>query len=107
MSIEKGRYVSDHPLPTDHEREILTILIEECAEVQQRATKLLRFGATEIQSNQDLTNVERLSLEIGDLQFMILMAARLKLVDFDRVIEGQWRKQTQLDKFLQTNKEGH
>lgn len=42
------RYVTSCELPSPYERELLTILIEECAEVQQRATKLLRFGRDEV-----------------------------------------------------------
>jgi len=38
------KFVSPCPPPTAREREIAEIIIEECAEIQQRATKLLRFG---------------------------------------------------------------
>ncbi len=43
------KFTTPAPLPTAYQREILTILIEECAEVQQRATKMLRFGIEETQ----------------------------------------------------------
>ena len=61
------RFITPGPLPTPREREILTILIEEAAEVQQRATKALRFGLTEIQPSKTRTNRVRLSAEMGDL----------------------------------------
>lgn len=48
--------------------EILLIqLMEECAEVSQRASKALRFGLDEVQPGQELNNKERLNLEISDL----------------------------------------
>jgi hypothetical protein len=46
---------------------LLTCLIEECAEVQQRATKILRFGANEKRPGQDFNNTELLVGEINDL----------------------------------------
>ncbi len=45
----------------------LSVLIEECAEVAQRATKAQRFGIGEIQPDQLKTNVERLTGEYADL----------------------------------------
>lgn len=49
---------------TEH---LLNVLIEECAEVIQRATKAKRFGLWEIQPEQRLTNQERLVYELNDL----------------------------------------
>lgn len=49
---------------TEH---LLTILGEECAEVAQRVSKALRFGPTEIQPGQPLTNMERVGQELADL----------------------------------------
>lgn len=46
---------------------LLTILIEECNEVAQRASKALRFGASEVQPGQPLTNAERIVGEMSDL----------------------------------------
>lgn len=74
------KFVSPHPLPSDHERELLTILIEECAEVRQRATKMLRFGRDEVQPGQDFTNADRLAKEIGDLVVMVELAVQAGLV---------------------------
>lgn len=78
---EPERFITPCDLPSPHEREILDILIEECAEVTQRATKLLRFGRDEVQPGQDITNRDRLSLEVGDLLGMIEMAADRGLID--------------------------
>lgn len=46
---------------------LLSCLIEECAEVIQRATKAQRFGLDEVQPEQLRTNQERLALELADL----------------------------------------
>jgi hypothetical protein len=46
---------------------LLLVLAEECAEVQQRITKALRFGLQEVQPEQDMTNEQRISYELNDL----------------------------------------
>lgn len=46
---------------------LLSCLIEECAEVIQRATKAQRFGLREVQPEQELTNEQRLAAELADL----------------------------------------
>ena len=99
------RFISPAPPATPYEREILTILIEECDEVSQRACKALRFGPTEIQPDQPLGNIERLSLEIGDLMAVIDVATSLELVRYDFVAEGMKRKREKLKKYLQTTPE--
>ncbi len=52
---------------------LLTCLIEECVEVAQRGTKILRFGWDEVQEGQDLNNQNRLSNELSDLAALIEM----------------------------------
>ena len=49
---------------TEH---LLACLAEECAEVAQRAMKAQRFGLFEIQPDQELSNIKRLSQEVNDL----------------------------------------
>jgi hypothetical protein len=49
---------------TEH---LLDILIEECAEVIQRATKAKRFGMNEIQPGQELSNEARIAYELNDI----------------------------------------
>jgi hypothetical protein len=94
-------YVSPFPPLTPYEREVMEILIEECLEVGQRGTKMLRFGAQEIQPGQPLDNIARLSQEIGNLQHMIKLAAQLNLVDWDHIGEGIIDKKKQLAKYMQ------
>lgn len=64
-------FVTPAALPCAYDAELLVILMEECAEVQQRASKILRFGAAETEPGQLLDNICRLSLEIGHLECMI------------------------------------
>lgn len=53
--------------------ERLAILIEECAEVQQASTKILRFGRESINPYSEISNAERLEQELGDLLAMIFL----------------------------------
>lgn len=54
---------------------LLVQLMEECAEVAQRASKALRFGLNEVEPNQKgpipLTNENRLAYEIADLRVTV------------------------------------
>lgn len=52
---------------------LLVCLAEECAEVAQRCTKALRFGLSEVQDGQELTNEQRLKYELTDLYTLIYM----------------------------------
>lgn len=49
---------------TEH---LLACLIEECAEIQQAATKALRFGLTDGYPGADTTNSQDIAREITDL----------------------------------------
>lgn len=51
-----------------NEREyLLTVLVEECAEVAQRACKAMRFGLFETEPGQPDGNKRRLERELADL----------------------------------------
>ena len=104
----QGRFVSPSPPPTSYERECAEILIEEtseiikeAAELQQRATKLLRFGVLEVQPGQSDSNRRRLGLELGDLLETMSHAECAGIINPDDVAEGQFRKRRQLEKFMQ------
>lgn len=101
-----AKFVSPCPLPTPYECELLTILIEECAEVAQRATKMLRFGVEEIQPDQSFSNQERLSDEVGDLQCMIAKCTDEGLMSKTRIRDAHRKKWSKLKKYMQTSKEG-
>jgi len=57
----------------DDTKEILTILQEECAEVIVEVSKCFRFGPDQMMEGVDVTNIQRLQKEIGDLQAMIVL----------------------------------
>lgn len=100
------KFVSPCPPPTAHQAEILALIIEECAEVQQRATKMLRFGVAEVQPGQEYTNAQRLSHELGDLMAVLRYAASCGLIDSDTIAWAEHRKHPKLLKFLQTEPQG-
>jgi hypothetical protein len=49
---------------------LLVKLIEEAAEVQQRAAKALQYGLGEIQEGQEFSNAHRLSEELRDMNYI-------------------------------------
>lgn len=62
---------------------LLMCLAEECAEIQQRVSKALRFGLYEIQPDQQYTNQYRIMLELYDLLGVIeLLQERRILTNF-------------------------
>lgn len=112
-SIASEKFVTQEPLPTDHEREIIVCMIEEAGEtidelsrtlatVIKRATKMLRFGVHEVQVGQDKDNVHRLSTEIGDLYALIDRATTLGLINISTIVEARKAKEEKLKKYLQT-----
>ena len=78
----------------DDTKEILTILQEECAEVIVEVSKCFRFGPDQIMEGMDVTNMERLQKEIGDLQAMIEL-----LVDNKVGVTTQGLKEAKKAKF--------
>lgn len=96
------KFKSPEPRPTPFQAESLEILIEECAEVSQRATKILRFGLEEVQSGQDLTNKERLSQEVGDVLAMVDHLSRHGLLSPLYVGKGHQQKTEKLKIYMQT-----
>lgn len=96
------RFVSWGTPVTAHERELLTILIEECSEVQQCATKAMRFGLDEIQPEQPHTNVQRLAHEIGDLVEVIARLTSIGVLAQSEIDAGRAHKVKQLAKYMQT-----
>lgn len=95
-------YKSPCPLPTPHERELLTILIEECSEVQKRATKALRFGLDECQPGQLYNNAERLGHEIGNVTETVDRLVGIGVVSEGTITYGEVCKRGQLEKYMQT-----
>ena len=76
-------------------RELLTVLIEECSEVQKCATKALRFGYLGIEPGQSFNNYERITEEVGDLMGVIDLAIDKGLIDgaqIDRLVRNKREK---------------
>jgi len=97
------KYVPNGKPLTDHEREVLTILAEEAAEVVQAVTKILRFGKEDDRrGDRPETNTETLGLEIGDLSCMEQMAVDLGLIDESDVDKGIERKRDRLQTYMMT-----
>lgn len=59
---------------------LLLKLAEECAEVQQRAAKLLQFGRLEVEPGQMFCNARRLRDEVNDLLTVIEMLEQENLL---------------------------
>jgi NTP pyrophosphatase (non-canonical NTP hydrolase) len=78
----------------DDTKEILTILQEECAEVIVEVSKCFRFGPDQMMEGVNVTNMQRLQKEIGDLQAMIEL-----LVDNKVGVTTQGLKEAKKAKF--------
>ena len=62
-------------------QESLIVLAEECAEVQQAVSKLLRFGM------EDSKNIKQLENEIGDVLAMLSILDYHGYIDSDKVMK--------------------
>ena len=104
-----NRYIPNGTPLTPHEAELLVILMEECAEVTQAASKLIRFGKENRPSpdNPDilgLSNSEILGLEIGDLYEVVENLMDRKIVTQRAIDDGAERKAERLHYYMQTEK---
>lgn len=77
----------------NYTEELLTVLIEECAEVQQAAAKIMRYG---IDSEwQGETALESLTKELGDLDCLVRLATNALSIDtleIDRASSAKYEK---------------
>lgn len=74
-------------------KEILIILQEECAEVIVEVSKCFRFGPDQMMEGTDVTNIQRLEKELGDLQAMIQLLVKQKVgVSQDGINENKAKK---------------
>lgn len=105
MKVEvDGTLTTPMPLPTEAENELLDCLIEECAEVIQRATKLKRFGRDQVQIGQELTNAERLCEEFSDINVVAQFCLDKELFGTNplkRIEDRALIKQEKLRRYLQ------
>lgn len=100
---ETTRYKSPHPPPNAHQSELLIVLIEECAEVQQRATKMLRFGTQEVQPGHHLSADLRLSNEVGDLLAIVDLLKSENLLSHKTIEQAKKLKTEKLELHLQNS----
>lgn len=96
------KFVSPEKPPEGIDRELLTILAEECCEVGQRVSKALRFGVNEVQPGQPLTNAQRIAEELGDLSCVASILQQRGLLDGARMRVACAHKHKKLDRFLQS-----
>lgn len=71
-------------------KELLIILAEECAEVIQECSKLIRFN------NEDRSNLEK---EIGDVAAMLMLASMHDVIDLNAVAKRVPEKLKKLKKY--------
>lgn len=69
-------------ISTQHE--ILQLLQEECAEVIQAASKIVRFGEEK--------NTSQLEVELGDLQAIIQLLHEFDMVSYSAIDEAATKK---------------
>jgi hypothetical protein len=102
---QSGKQMTKKYTPTGtplsaHEKEILTILMEECAEVILAASKLIRFGK---ENRPDgMANVDHLSIEYGETIYIGMMAHKMGLMRTTAMDSGWDGKQAKLERFMQT-----
>ncbi len=100
MTEQRKKYVPNGTPLTDREREILIVLMEECAEVTQAASKLLRFGK-ENRPVDGLNNSLVLSAECGDLRRLLDMVREAGITDHEIETVHYVRKAERLLRFMQ------
>ena len=81
----------------DQQKEVMSILQEECAEVIQAVSKIFRFGIDMEYNNR--TNRERLTEEVGDLMCMIQLLHETGLIDSTNSITAAENKREKLKKW--------
>lgn len=59
--------------PLSREQHLLIILSEECAEVQHKVSKALRFGLDDHEPEKSITNAEEIAKELGDISGVLAM----------------------------------
>ena len=85
----------------NRDQHLLICLMEECDEVGQRVSKALRFGLSEVQPGQNLTNAERIVEELGDLlSVAAILRAKGLIPQFYTTPTQVMEKQAKIEKFM-------
>jgi hypothetical protein len=79
------------------EKKNLIILMEECAEVIQVCSKILRFGIDDINHELQITNRTHLEVELGDVQAMIGILVENKTVSPMELAKNELKKLKKLE----------
>ena len=81
----------------DNIQELLTITMEECGELIQQCSKLLRCRALEGDVSEE--TLKKLTEEVGDVLCMIELLQKFKLINWDEVEERERVKLAKLKKY--------
>lgn len=81
---------------TPLENTILVHLIEEASEIIKAATKIQRFGKTEVYPGTAITNVQQLGLEIGNFMAVRNLALSNSLINDRDMLDGNMDKQRKM-----------
>lgn len=73
---------------TPRQRDLLHQLIEECAEVQKEAAKILRFGFQNECDGNKYDNAKLLAAELGDLHAIAMTMTQFKDVDETTLLQA-------------------
>jgi NTP pyrophosphatase (non-canonical NTP hydrolase) len=84
---------------TEDVQEALRILQEECAEVIQAISKIFRFGEDSRWPEDNITNLEQLEMELGDIFCMMNYLMEKKYVNEKEVLRYGIVKKEKLKKW--------
>lgn len=82
------------------EQELLVVLSEECGEVIQAASKILRFGLNTKSPYSNKNNKQQLEQELGDLMCLIRELYENGSIDLNNVLAAAEKKKKKLEKYL-------
>jgi len=99
------QYISKFEKPSPYEREILTIMQEECAEIIVQISKALRFGLDDGYPGGNETNRQAIGRELGDLDVITELAKQNGLFSGVARVAAHDGKRRKLARFMQTHPE--
>lgn len=77
----------------------LEILAEECSEIIQAKSKIIRFGIDDFHPKNVFNNRKKLAHEIGHLMFLIEILVQNKTIKQDDIQEGYDHKKEKMPKW--------
>lgn len=89
---------------TNRQKHLLVIMMEECGEIVQGASKILRFGHNSYHPGSNETNEEHVLKEINDLLAVIEMTVGVPIEEvIDRELMAE--KKERVEKYLEVSKQ--